>query len=72
MIFTVEYETRSATGGLWIYEDASIPVKAGDTINFWILVFINGGGFQKTDQSGMYRTAYAIRLTSCTCRTRLT
>ena len=43
---------RSATDGLWVYEDASIPVKAGDTINFWILVFINGGGYQKTDQSG--------------------
>jgi hypothetical protein len=37
---------------VWVYEDASIPAKVGDTINFWILVFINGGGYQNTDQSG--------------------
>ena len=56
MSLTIWYGVhRSATSGVWVHEDASIPVKAGDTINFWILVFVNGGGYQKTDQSGERR-----------------
>ena len=38
------------TNGVWFYEDAEITVVPGDTIFYWILVFINGGGYQKTDQ----------------------
>ena len=34
------------TDGEWLFEDSTIQVQAGDTINYWILVIINGEGFQ--------------------------
>jgi hypothetical protein len=38
---------RSAgSDGMWIQEDASLEVKNGDTINYWILIMVNGGGYQ--------------------------
>ena len=44
------YLLSSSSGGFWEYEDPSISVVSGDTIYYWILVFISGEGFQKTDQ----------------------
>ena len=32
--------------GEWIYEDPAIEVKNGDTVYYWILVMVNGGGYQ--------------------------
>ncbi|XP_023340736.1 beta-1,3-glucan-binding protein isoform X3 [Eurytemora carolleeae] len=46
-------DIMGATDGVWSKEDPAIPVVAGDTIYYWILVFVNGGGYQKTDLSGV-------------------
>ena len=32
--------------GFWVYEDSDIEAKDGDVAYYWILVFINGGGYQ--------------------------
>lgn len=32
--------------GSWVYEDPAIEVKDGDTVYYWILVMVNGGGYQ--------------------------
>jgi hypothetical protein len=39
-----------ATDGAWVHEDATIPAKAGDTVYFWVLVIVNGEGFQVAHQ----------------------
>ena len=50
---TLTVSLRGATDGVWSKEDPAIPVVSGDTIYYWILVFVNGGGYQKTDLSGV-------------------
>ena len=32
--------------GSWVYEDPAIEVKDGDTVYYWILIMVNGGGYQ--------------------------
>ena len=38
--------SSSSQNGQWTYEDATIEVKIGDTIYYWILIMVNGGGYQ--------------------------
>lgn len=52
-----------------MYEDASIAVVPGDTVYYWILVFVNGGGYQKTDLSGPVIGSEPTTTTSTTQKT---
>jgi len=44
---------RSATGpnNEWIYEDAAVPAKTGDVVNYWILIIVDGAGYQQIEQT---------------------
>ncbi|CAH1777177.1 unnamed protein product [Owenia fusiformis] len=45
------YDINEKTDNAWVHENRNIIVNAGDVVNYWIYVVINGVGQHLTDQS---------------------
>ena len=57
---------NAGTDGIWIHEAPEIQVKDGDVVNYWILVIVNGGGYQKLDLSFTLHSGGTTTTTSTT------